>query len=165
VCVCVCLPVCINFLSHLALKSHIFGKELYCQLQHVRLYYIFPSHLINGLITANKNITEYKTCLNFLYKLYLKYFSLQSTRCCCQILIKFAFFGRVETICQIIKFHENPSHWNRRTDGQTHVTKVILSELLRMRLQTEALFLPIPTTPRAAVPYLKVRLRFEPWSF
>jgi hypothetical protein len=64
---------------------------------------------------------------------------MQSTRYCCQMLIKLEFSRKAVENYSNIKFHENPSSGSRvvqggRTDGRTDMTKLAI---LRRRLETE----------------------------
>jgi hypothetical protein len=48
----------------------------YLHLWSVRLYHIFPQHVIKVRM-SEKKVIEHKMCCDYLYKIFLKYFSFE----------------------------------------------------------------------------------------
>jgi len=132
------------------------AHEPYCHLWPVRLCCIFPLYLINSKIFEKKNI-EYRMCILISLQLFSETFlilrkskrdMIKNVYCFpCKAPLLLSDLNEIwifsTSFWKILKYQIslNPVQWEPscsiRTDGQIHVTKLIVAfELLRTRLKS-----------------------------
>ena len=134
--------MCVCSLSYPATQSAC--AVVYCNLWPLWLHHVFRHFLINGTVFG-KEVIGHKMCVLIFSAAFVWNISdseknsascyhkcenvfTSSTRCSCQILMKFKFSGHMFWKFSNIKFRENPSSGNRVVPcGQTDMTSLIVA--------------------------------------